>query len=245
MILHPYNRYSASARLLRRGLGRDCQMSYKVPIVRNQTIINWGDSDNDFLNRYPLVLNRPKVVTKLINKLRFFQHCVDGVVPWTTDPNKAKEWENVYCRQRLEGTGGEGIVLWRKSNEPLPEARLYTKRIFADREFRIHVGKTKDGFICLDIQRKVFQKSAENPNPKSWSVRSHENGFVFVRNDPPDKSVVDAVLNFVRVKFPDLDFAAFDVLVKGGRTYVLEGNTAPGLEGKTVEIYCNFFRSVL
>lgn len=243
VIIHPYNRFSRSAGLLRRafkGQGVRARMSWKV-VNPQELIVNWGDSDAKFLETYSHVLNRPHVVRLMTNKLRFFEHCKDGVPDWTTDPEKAKRWKNVYVRSRLEDTGGEGIVVWRGDGE-IPVARLYTKRVFSIAEYRIHVGKGKDGkFSVLDTQRKIFQKSEEHREPSSWAVRSHENGFVFVRNQPPSQPVQQAVLDFTRNKFPDLDFAAFDVLVgKDGRVYVLEGNTAPGLEGQTIQTYCKF-----
>lgn len=246
MIIHPYNRYSRGARELKKALraeGVKVWMSWTgQPPKSEEYILNWGDSDADFLNRHKNVLNRPSVVRVLTNKLRFMQHCVDGVVPWTVDKKTAEKWSDGYARTILEGSGGGGIVVWSKSASAVPDARLYTKRIPCMAEYRIHVGKLKDGnFKVLDTQKKVFQKSADQPEPKSWAVRSHDNGFVFIRNQPPSQAVVDNLLEFVRNKFGDLDFAAWDVLVgKNGRVYVLEGNTAPGLEGQTIGVYAKY-----
>lgn len=252
MIIHPYNRFSQGARDLRKALrekGTPVTMSWKRPPKDGEWVINWGDSEGDFLNRYWNVLNKPKVVRLLTNKLRFFQHCVDGVPPWTTEKEKAKEWDHVFARGRLEGSGGEGITVWsREQGRELPDVRLYVRRVFSSAEYRIHVGRLRDEgrFMCLDTQRKVFQKSPDVPAPKDWAVRSHDNGFVFVRSDKPPEAVVNFVLSFVNTKFPDLDFCAFDVIVsRQGKPFILEGNTAPGLEGQTIETYCNYIRSVV
>ena len=39
-----------------------------------------------------------------------------------------------------------------------------------------------------------------------------------------------------------LDFGAVDIIEKNGRYYVLEVNTAPRLEGYSIERYSNYFK---
>lgn len=250
MIIHPWNKFSKSARAIRQGLkseGIRATMSWLRNPKKNEVILNWGDTSSDFLNEWPEVLNKPRVICLLTNKLRFFRHCVTGTVPWTTDKTTAAKWDQGYARQKLEGSSGEGIQVWHEGTSPdkLPDARLYTKRVFGVAEYRVHVGRRAGSmeFYILDTQRKVFQKSDTNPEPVSWAVRSHANGFVFVRNSPPPEHVLSFVLGFVARCFPDLHFVALDVIIdKKGQTFVLEGNTAPGLEGQTVDTYVNFFK---
>ena len=44
-----------------------------------------------------------------------------------------------------------------------------------------------------------------------------------------------------------LDFGALDVVYneRDNKCYLIEANTAPGLEGSTLDLYANAFRSVL
>ncbi len=77
-------------------------------------------------------------------------------------------------------------------------------------------------------------------------VRNHDNGWVFCRQDvhPPDE-VINQSIEAVRAL--GLDFGATDV---GWNEYyqkacVFEVNTAPGLEGTTLENYTTFFKNVV
>jgi glutathione synthase/RimK-type ligase-like ATP-grasp enzyme len=76
----------------------------------------------------------------------------------------------------------------------------------------------------------------------NWQVRNHHNGFVFTRSgfDTPE-AVSKAAMDAMRIL--GLDFGAVDVVYNSreNRAYVLEVNTAPGLEGSTVDDYANYF----
>lgn len=252
LIIHPHNRFSHGARELKRAirkLGVKVWLSHQGNTPNeNDVILNWGDSTAAFLMGHRKIINRPDQVRLCTNKLRFFQHCVNGVVPWTTDKKEAEKWQQGYARLRLEGSAGEGIVCWNKKdkddNHEVPDARLYTRRVHPLREYRLHVVQDLMGnFKVLDAQCKVFQKTKDEPAPKSWAVRSHDNGFVFVRNLPPSNEVCEEVLKFVDKNLPELDFGAVDVIVgKDGRVFVLEINTAPGMEGETINHYAEYFK---
>lgn len=247
MIIHPWNRFSQAARALRKGLrasGVECYV-HQRPAHPRSFIVNWGANQCEWMNTHPKVLNRPEAISVLTNKLRFFEACGHdkSVVPWTTDPEKAKTWEQVYVRERLEGSGGDGIVLWNQQHGELPAARLYTKRVHGTGEYRIHIGRTnlQDDFQVLDTQKKVCPRGTV---PKTWAVRSHDNGFIFIRGEQPPGSVCSNVCAVARTSFPGLHFGAFDVIhsEKSGKSWILEGNSAPGLEGKTVDTYVAFIK---
>jgi D-alanine-D-alanine ligase-like ATP-grasp enzyme len=77
-------------------------------------------------------------------------------------------------------------------------------------------------------------------------VRNHDNGFIFVRNDVKAPSSVEE--QAVRaIKALGLDFGAVDIIWndKQQKAYVLEVNTAPGLEGSTVDDYARGFRNLI
>ncbi len=80
----------------------------------------------------------------------------------------------------------------------------------------------------------------------NWQVRNHKNGFIFQHEnfELPEECVVKAK---EAVELCGLDFGAVDIIWndKQQRAYVLEVNTAPGLEGKTLEAYAKAFKECL
>jgi D-alanine-D-alanine ligase-like ATP-grasp enzyme len=90
------------------------------------------------------------------------------------------------------------------------------------------------------VQQKKRRHDHDNPN---WQVRNHANGFIYARSDVnPPAAVLDAAKKALAAT--GLDFGAVDVIWNqhAGRAFVLEINTAPGLEGTTVEEYKEFFK---
>jgi hypothetical protein len=249
MIIYPYKVGSRSAKELKLALVRQGVPAWVTQKPRLKSIVvNWG-SDNAQGRR---VFNKPENIAALRNKLHFFQRVghVDEVPVWTTDLEEAKKWDRSFARLSLTGSGGVGIV--DSGDTPLPQAPLYTRYINKTHEYRVHVGKSagqpgESVLIC--VQRKVFKKTLEKPEPKSWAVRNLENGFVFVKHDniPTPAKVLLTVSEFHVKYFPDVDFCAFDVLYsdKSDRAWVIEGNTAPGLEPSTADLYAAYFKGAM
>jgi hypothetical protein len=155
--------------------------------------------------------------------------------------DEAREWLNdnrtVVARQVLTGYGGAGIVVVPPGQE-LPPAPLYTKYVSKMSEFRVHCV----GDEIIDVQRKAARRDVP-PDRINWQVRNHGNGFIYVRGDvKAPRDVLDQALAAFR--HTRLDFGAVDVLwnQKGQKAYVLEINTAPGLEGQTLTNYSNALR---
>jgi glutathione synthase/RimK-type ligase-like ATP-grasp enzyme len=210
------------------------------------TIINWGSSaDINPAKVKPgvmercTVLNIPRAVAQAANKLLAFQGMDEKaqLVPWTADQKVAQAWSDdgktVVVRNKLTGHSGEGIIIV-EPHAPVPAAPLYTRYIFKQKEFRVHVVAGK----VVDTQRKIRDPARE---PANWKVRSHENGFIYAR----DGVEADANRNFQAIeacKALKLDFGAVDIVQdKNGAYFVLEINTGPGLEGQTVENYAEAF----
>lgn len=113
------------------------------------------------------------------------------------------------------------------------EAPLYTKYMKKADEYRIHVF---DG-VVIDIQQK--RKRQETPNEEiNYQIRNHTNGWVYCRDnvDCPSPAIDNAVR---AVDVLGLDFGAVDVGYNNHEesACVYEVNTAPGLEGTTLEKY--------
>ena len=247
----PYKRGSKSARLLKKGLsealGRDVLFitPERVGLCKpSRVIINWGSSAIDE-NTACQMLNEPWAVKIASNKLSTLAAFQINDIPhpeFTTNKDKAKDWIEqgfkVVCRTLLTAHSGQGIVVAGSLGE-LVDAPLYTKYIRKQKEFRIHVFSSK----ILDIQEKRRSSSVDDHHPY---IRNHANGYVFCRgdiNEPDDLrgvaiSAVDAL---------GLDFGAVDVVWNEAqdKCYVLEVNTACGLEGSTVNKYVNAIKEVV
>lgn len=240
--LHPYNLGSRSAMALKNYLnekGVKTIVSHRLMSKRKRMIVGWGSKPYDFQLGHNVALNPPEVSRLLSCKKRFFEHVENGqagacVPGFTSDRNVAGGWGNtVVVRHTTTGSGGEGIELVDPGKE-IPQAPLYTKYEKKTHEYRLHV---LDGEI-KEIQRKVFVKTDERPEPDDWRIRNHDKGFIFqTEAECPDR-VSEAVLSVSKC-FEGLSFAAFDVIYHKptDKALVLEGNTAPGLEGPRLVIY--------
>lgn len=229
---YAYNTASASAKAL--GFTRIKHKNSRYSHRPNNVIVNWGSTN--LPEGMPRVLNKSNAVRIVRDKLAFLTHLkiIEGVnvIPFTTDIEEAKAWNTtVVERHTLTGNSGQGIKI-KEPGEALEACPLYTKYIPKEREYRVHmVGDTP-----VRGQRKTIKRGTQ---PKTWKVRSHDNGFIFVIENNLPRAVLEQV-NLVHNHFRTvgLTFAAYDVIVtKSGKAYVLEGNTAPGIEGETVNIY--------
>lgn len=207
----------------------------------NDRIVNWGASQLDVTNQFlPNVLNTPIAVNRATNKLVAFAEMNLSEVhtpEWTNDRAVAQQWAadgaTVVVRNKLTGHSGDGIVIIEKGGE-VPQAPLYTKYVFKVKEFRVHVANG----AAIDTQQKIRDPDRE---PTNWKVRSHENGFIYVRNNVVPSDVRD-VIACAAITALGLDFGAVDIIEdKHGNLYVLEVNTAPGLDGQTIDTYGKAF----
>jgi len=239
----PYRRPSRSAKALATALGGR-RVDLRLPPQKgdNHVVINWGNVKESLMYG-DTVLNPGRVIKGATNKKNFFmimkEQAVDLIPPFWLDKDIPETVYPVVCRQNLAGHSGDGIVIANTPDE-LVDAPLYVKYIKKKDEYRVHCGKNREGNVeTILVQRKARRKDCENPN---WQVRNHANGFIYVRNDvnPPDGVIAAA---HKALLCTGLDFGAVDVIYNEDkeRPYVLEINTAPGLEGTTVSDYAGFF----
>lgn len=245
MWIYPYKVGSASVRGLRETLrAKTIRLrGSKFKGRAGKRVVNWGNSSHNGEVLKCNLLNHPVNIRLASNKLAFFQAVKDKVnIPsFTLDKEEARTYlgRGVIVRETLTGHSGQGIVFL-KNEEEFEEydherSKLYVAYIPKKEEYRVHILKGQ----VLDVQRKAARLGQEDVN---WKVRNHKNGFVFVRNgfETPDEVVEQA---FKAIVHTGLDFGAVDVIynVKEEKAYVLEVNTAPGLEGTTLENYSKAF----
>lgn len=236
--IYPYKSGSRSARALADALGgRVLRLEGSTFRPRQgDLIINWGSSRCPFQDR----LNSSSAVVQASDKLCAFDALQEaGVrVPrfWTSRdeiPHEDVRYP-IVCRTVLNGHSGRGIVL-ADTPDQIVDAPLFVEYIPKQDEYRIHVING----VVVATQRKARRLDVENPN---WRIRNHDNGFNFAREGviAPDDAVVQSI-NAVAAL--GLDFGAVDVVWNERRqlAYVLECNTAPGLEGQTVLDYRDAF----
>ena len=241
--VYPYKVGSHSARDLAEGLHTKCiytDRNYKAN--DNHLVINWGNGSISNWHKKKQgkeikYLNHPFNVSLAGNKLHAFQVFKGNdisCVTFTYSGAEAKEWVKegkiVVARTKLKSHSGNGIVMLDNVDEWV-NAPLYTVYKKKRKEYRVHVMKGR----VFDVQQKRRRTEAEEVD---FQVRSYFNGWVYVREDVTipfnlfelAKSAVGAL---------GLDFGAVDIIWnrKEDMCYVLEVNTAPGLEGMTLINY--------
>lgn len=240
----PYNKLSESCKLLAQTMGvKRVKREGSRWRGRGKMLINWGNT-----GRHPkfdecnVVVNQPLDVLRASNKLSFFRWLTDNeadyLPPWTDKIAEAMGWINegatVMCRTLTSAHEGRGIVI-ATTPEELVNAPLYTKYVKKKREFRIHVFQGE----VIDEQEKKKRRGVDNTDHQ---VRNTANGYVFCRTDV----VVPDCARDVAVRCVQdlaLDFGGVDVIYNEhyNRAYVLEVNTAPGIEGSTLNSYHQAF----
>lgn len=239
--VYPYKQGSRSAKVLAEALeGKVLKhVGSKYRPRAGDFVINWGAGG---IGNFQPATTLNARVGDAANKLTAFQRMrANGVriPPFATSKrevldNHLEGWP-VVCRTKLTGHSGEGIVI-AENKDQLVEAPLYTKYVKKKDEYRVHVLRDKAFFI----QRKARKLDVENPN---WQVRNLAGGFVFVevREDEVHGDVVQQALAAVQAL--NLDFGGVDVIWNEGerKAYVLEVNTACGLEDRTAEHYVRAF----
>lgn len=242
--IYPYKQGSRSARALADALGgRVLRLRGSTYRYRERdTIINWGNSNPNAEWPHP-VLNNFAQVGASSNKLVAFNVMreADIQIPqfWTNQEDIPNEAFPIVCRTILNGHSGAGIVIARNRDE-LVRAPLYVKYVKKMHEFRIHVGR---GGAIISQQRKAIPNGTI---PVDTQVRNHANGYIYVREgfETPVQVIEQAQ---AAIEALGLDFGAVDVIWNQHyrQAYVLEVNTAPGLEGTTVTDYANYFRELI
>lgn len=246
LFVYPYKSGSESAKALAEALG-----AKRIKLVnsrytydrRKHIVINWGHGNIGIPT-----INRDEYVTNVSNKLRFFQNLEEGspIPDYTTDRSVASQWitegHSVCCRTILNGHSGAGLII-ADTQEQLVNAPLYTKYVKKKDEYRVHCYQSAEGPKVFHVQRKAKRSGTDEVN---WRIRNHSNGFVFVMGNvnPPDV-VKEACLNVFNQT--GLHFGAVDVGYneRENKATVYEVNTAPGLEGTTLQKYVEMIKELV
>jgi glutathione synthase/RimK-type ligase-like ATP-grasp enzyme len=248
----PYNITSLSSRSLAKELGckRIKLNNSKYVQQSSDVVINWGNSrpvyTREGLSIIP-TLNNYADVAKACNKLNAFRYLSAAAVPcpdWDKYYETAVFWIEqgfkVYCRKVLTGHSGSGIIIASTVDE-LVDAPLYTKQVYAAKEFRVHVFKGE----VIDYAKKARRRDySENDRP-SGEIRSYSKGWIFIREGVQLPQAVERE-SLKAIKALGLDFGAVDICtIKGTndeQVCVYEVNTSPGIHSSTIKSYANAIR---
>jgi len=217
-------------------------------------ILNWGSGGYiPILNRNDrnyTVLNKPEAIDNASNKistLRLLKQNEVSHVEFKLNKEDAKEFINkghkVYCRTRIAGKAGAGIIIANTKDELPDNCRLFTKKFPNDEEYRIHVFNNE--IIDRVHKKKMSKERMQELNIKeedlSTDIKNLKKGWSFTREDLEiDENLDNLAKN--AIKALGLDFGAVDIAKsKDGNAVVLEVNTAAGMKkGTTTHLrYCN------
>ena len=250
-IIYPYKLGSKSAKKLAELLGTKRvrpdgnyrpRKHHFIVSLGAQQYPRWGARADEL--RVPVV-NKWGTLDNAQNKLAAFYKLQEAGIPvpkFTNSREEAKAFFTqrrsvVFCRTLLRAHGGRGIVIARSPEELVP-APLYTKYFPKRFEYRIHVFKGE----VIDAAQKRLVRAERREEERNQLVRNLENGWIYAReglNIP--QALKDACIKSCQVL--NLDFGAVDCAVaEDGSFAIFEVNTAPGLEGTTLQSYASAIR---
>jgi hypothetical protein len=264
--IQPYKMFSGGSKALGRHCGILRATRRQVEKHGNfDYIINWGSSERKFEGEYVNPPEAVAVASDKLRTAEVLGNFGIAQAEWTRDKTIAQGWLDegfgVVERHLLRANSGRGIRIVSgaeadvdaghaegddRRDDAVPEVRgnaergqrlknapLYTKYFKKADEFRVHVW----GDRVLDVQQK--RKRQEVPNEQmDYQVRNASGGWVFCRSEvETPQCVVDAAVRAVSAL--GLDFGAVDVGYNrsADAACVFEVNTAPGLEGTTLDRY--------
>lgn len=235
LYVYPYNSASESAKLLAEAIGakrirlQNSTYQYK----EGDLIVNWGNSNCP----YPS-LNSAEALKRSINKLSCFRYLrgqgFDAIPDyWTNASDIPANAFPIFCRTEVEGRDGSGIVV-ATSRFELVDAKLYTSRV-SGTEYRVTVFQGE----VTDIQTKLPRSGVPT---LSYDVKTYANGWGFQRK-PVEKHVEEIITSLAAdaIRTLGLDFAGCDIVydMLTQRAYLLEVNSAMGLEGGALDRFAS------
>jgi hypothetical protein len=153
---------------------------------------------------------------------------------YTTDKQVAQTWLSkgwtVLARTLLNSSEGKGIIVVEPTGT-LPNALVYTKYIPKKKEYRVHLFQNK--VVCVLEKRRKTGITITEPK-----IRNTANGYVFCQEGVTEIAGLRE-LALASAKVTTSDFRGVDIGYneKKNLLYVIEVNSAPGIEGSNVAKY--------
>ena len=171
------------------------------------------------------------------DKLFQYQWFKDNQVPglsFTTNKETVQQWLSggftVFARTLTKASEGKGIVVL-SGESPLVAAPVYTQYRKKKREYRVHVYKDQ----VVQVLEKRKKKGFEGTNTK---IRNTANGYVFCSQDVVEPAGIrELALKASKVTASDFKGVDIGFNEKLNELFVIEVNSAPGIEGSNVDKY--------
>lgn len=154
---------------------------------------------------------------------------------FTTSQEEAKSWladgETVVARCLTRASEGRGIVIMEQKS-PWVVAPVYTLYRKKKREFRVHCYKNQVVQVLEKRKRKEFNGEVNT------KIRNTSNGYVFCSENVVEPDGIRE-LALKAAKVTNSDFKGVDIGFneKLNELFVIEVNSAPGIEGSNVQRY--------
>lgn len=249
--IYPYKMASESATLIRKAI-KGSRKVFAEGAFRPSSgdlILCWGATAPTWGRRLNgcVVLNHWDATNNARNKINahrlFAEKKVRGP-QFTITKKDAQDWlkkgYGVVSYNSPTGQGGQGVrFTGPDSPNKLPDAALYTRYIKKQAEYRVHVFRGK----VIDVTQKARSSSAEQVDNQ---IRNIDHGWIFKRHGITVPKDVETQA-IAAVAALGLDFGGVDVIWndQGKKAFVLEVNTAPGIEGTTLERYITAIKEAL
>jgi len=173
-----------------------------------------------------------------INKVQQYNWFREQEIPaleFSTDAEWAKarlaEGQTIFGRKYLNASCGKGIVVMESTDDfvACPVYTLYKKK---KREFRIHVFKNQVVAVVEKKRRREFT------GERDTKIRNLANGYVFVQSvsDEPE-GLRELALRAAAVSPSDFRGVDIGFNEKKSELFVIEVNSAPGIQGSNVNKY--------
>src|SRR6266702_7048893 len=220
----------------------------KIPSTAPDRLIRWGCATllGKGKGNPGKVFNTAKAIELASNKLKALEvmKAADIRVPNVYTINQVKPEDFPVLGRKVQHIAGNDIVLCLQKVD-LTEAvnqcgcSYFTKYIPTAVEYRIHVF----GDQVIKTSQKVLTQPELNKDP--W-IRNFDEGYTF--HSPSQKlPSMTKMLAVAAVESLGLTFGAVDIVVgDDGKSYVLETNTAPGLQAdSSISVYVEKFKAAL
>lgn len=173
-----------------------------------------------------------------VDKLTQYKWFAENDIPaleFTTDSEIVNGWladkHVVFGRKYLNSSCGKGIVVIEQQGN-IPKLPVYTKYKKKKREFRVHVFKDEVVNVTEKKRRKEFD------GERDTKIRNLANGYVFVQtvaNEPP--GLRELALSAAKVSGSDFRGVDIGYNEKKDELFVIEVNSAPGIQGTNIQKY--------
>lgn len=165
----------------------------------------------------------------------FTQNSIEALA-YTTSHQEACAWvangSIVVCRALTRSSAGKGITIV-EAPGPVPVVPVYTIYRKKKKEFRVHI--FKDQVVQVLEKRRKADWTGDKSDAK---VRNLANGYVFCSSGVVEPDGLRA-LALAASKVTTSDFKGVDIGYneKLNELFVIEVNSAPGIEGSNVQRY--------